>query len=278
MAWPRSPRCSRRRRRRAPTSEKSEEKKAPIDGGIAQHWGAAKSSCGSISRRARLRLRARRGVMSFKTVGIVLGTLVAALLIGAGLFVAFFPKELAAHEAERRIEEATGRELSLGDEISVSFWPALGFSVNQASLSNPEGFAADQPFIAADRIVFAVKVMPLLRGAVEVKELIFEGAEVRMQARRDGETNWTFPTRDTEEDQFTLEDLRLDDVRMIDGMISFQGAEGGPPLVLEDVDASLTLTSLDAPATLDAAFNYRGERLDVDGTLGVPRAVLEKGE
>ncbi len=216
--------------------------------------------------------------LSLKTVGVALGALVGVIVIGAGLFVAFFPKELAAQEAERRIEEATGRELTLGDDISLSFWPALGFSVNQASLSNPEGFSAEEPFIAADRIVFAVEVMPLLRGAVEVKELIFEGAEVRMQAKEDGAANWTFPTQDTEEDQFTLEDLRLDDVRMIDGLISFQGAEGEPPLVLEDVDASLALQSLDAPATLDAAFDYRGERLDIDGTVGLPRAVLEKGE
>ncbi|MGH6952267.1 MAG: AsmA family protein [Vitreimonas sp.] len=212
------------------------------------------------------------------TIGIAVGALAGAVVLAAGLFIVFFPKDLAAREAERRIEEATGRELTLGDEISISFWPALGFSVNQASLSNPEGFSAEEPFIAADRIVFAVKVMPLLRGAVEVKELIFEGAEVRMQAKPDGATNWTFPTQETAEDQFTLEDLRLDDVRMIDGLISFQGAEGEPPLVLEDVDASLALQSLDTPARLDAAFDYRGERLDVDGTVGLPRAVLEKGE
>lgn len=216
--------------------------------------------------------------LSIKTVGVALGALVGVVVLAASLFIAFFPKELAAREAERRIEEATGRELTLGDEIDISFWPALGFSVDQASLSNPEGFSAEEPFIAADRIVFAVKVMPLLRGAVEVKELIFEGAEVRMQARPDGTANWTFPTENTAEDEVTLEDLRLDDVRLIDGLISFQGAEDEPPLVLENVDASLTLQSLDAPARLDAAFDYRGERLDIDGTVALPRAVLEKGE
>ena len=216
--------------------------------------------------------------LSLKTVGIALGVLVGVVVIAAGLFVAFFPKDLAAREAERRIEAATGRDLVLGDDISISFWPALGFSVTQASLSNPEGFPQDEPFIAADRIVFAVKVLPLLRGAIEVKELIFEGAQVRMQAQPSGDANWTFPTQETSQDQTTLEDLKLDDVRLIDGMISFQGADGGEPLVIEDVDASLALESLDAPAALDAAFNYRGERLEVDGTVGLPRAVLEKGE
>jgi AsmA protein len=138
--------------------------------------------------------------------------------------------------------------------------------------------AAEAPFIAADRIVFAVKVMPLLRGAIEVKELIFEGADVYMIAREDGSNNWTFPTEETPEDQTTLEDLRLDDVRLSDGMISFQGEEREPPMVLEDVDASLALQSLDQPAQLRAALDYRGERMNIEGEIGLPRAVLEKGE
>ncbi|MCA8886520.1 MAG: AsmA family protein, partial [Hyphomonadaceae bacterium] len=225
--------------------------------------------------------------LSWKWIGIGVGGFVGVLVLAVVLFIAFFPKELAAREAERRIEEATGRDLVLGNNIEISFWPALGFSVDNASLSNPTDFqatsrrggveASEAPFIAANRIVFAVKVMPLLRGAIEVKELIFEGAQVNMVAREDGENNWTFPTEDTQEDQTTLEDLRLDDVRLVDGVISFQGAEGEAPLVLEDVDASLALASLDAPAQLQAALNYRGERMNIESEIASPRAVLEKG-
>lgn len=216
--------------------------------------------------------------LNLKTIGIAIGALLGVLVLAIVLFFVFFPKDLAAAEAERRIEEATGRELTLGDDIQMTFWPALGFSVNDASLSNPEGFPSDEAFLAANRIVFAVKVMPLLRGAIEVKELIFEGAEVRLRAEQDGgANNWTFPTENTSEEETTLEDLRLDDVRMSDSMISFQGAEG-EPLVLQDVDASLALQSLDLPAQLQAAFDYRNQRVNLDSTIGLPRAVLEQGE
>lgn len=215
-----------------------------------------------------------------KTILIGVAGFIGVIVLAMVLFVAFFPADLAAREAERRIEAATGRDLVLGGDIKVTFWPALGFSAEQASLSNPEGFPRDQPFIAADRIVFAVAIMPLLRGDIEVKQLIFDGAEVRMLAGDgDGTGNWTFPTEQTSpEDQTTIEDLRLDDVRLIDGLISFQGAEGDPPLTLEHVDASLALESLDAPAQVRAAFDYRGERMNIDSEIGLPRAVLEKGE
>jgi AsmA protein len=213
-----------------------------------------------------------------RTVAIAAGAVLGVIVLSLVLFIAFFPADLAAREAERRIEAATDRDLVLGGDVRVTFWPALGFSVEQAALSNPEGFPQDQPFIAADRIVFAVAIAPLLRGDVQVKQLIFEGAEVRLQAQPDGAANWTFPTdENSSEDRMTLDDLRLDDVRLVDGLVSFQGADGGAPLTLEDVDASLSLESLDSPSRLEAALDYRGERLNIDGEIGLPRAVLEKG-
>ena len=177
--------------------------------------------------------------MKLKTIGLVLGGLAGVLVLAVALFFVFFPKQLAAREAERRIEAATNRQLTLGDDINVTFFPALGFSVNAVSLSNPPGFTGDEQFLTADRVVFAVAVLPLLRGDIQVRELTFQGAHVNLRAKTNGESNWTFPTENNSHDQTTLEDLRLDDVRLIDSAISFQGADGQPPLQLAHVDSRL---------------------------------------
>jgi len=213
--------------------------------------------------------------MKLKTIGLVLGGLVGALMLAVLLFFVFFPKQLAAREAERRIEAATHRQLRLGEDLNVTFFPALGFSANAVSLSNPQGFGGDEQFLTADRVVFAVAVMPLLRGDIQVRELTFQGAHVNLRAKANGESNWTFPTENNSRDETTLEDLRLDDVRLIDSAISFQGADGRPPLQLAHVDAALALQSLDQPARMTAELDYRGQRLNLDGTVTKPRAVIE---
>ena len=73
--------------------------------------------------------------LNWKLIGLGIGGLIALLVVAVVLFFVFFPKDLAAREAERRIEEATGRDLVLGGEIDLTFYPALGFSVENASLS-----------------------------------------------------------------------------------------------------------------------------------------------
>jgi len=218
----------------------------------------------------------RLALPSPKLVLIVIGAILGVLVLAAVLFVAFFPKDYAIAEMERQVERATARDLSIGGAVDLSFWPALGFSAEQVSLTNPEGFP-DEPFLNAERIVFAVAVMPLLHGAVEVKSLILERADIRLTAKPDGAANWTFPEDPSAQQQAALQDIKLDDVRLIDSRLSFQGAEG-EPLVAEGANATLALDSLDQPATLKADFNYRGERVSLTADIGAPRALMEQGE
>src|SRR5262249_32662880 len=169
-------------------------------------------------------------------------------------------------------------DLTLAGNVDITFWPALGVSAEHASLSNPHDFPNAKPFFAADKIVFAVDVLPLLTGHIEVKQLILEGADLELSAKPDGHANWEFPTQSTSEHRSSLQDLKLDDVRLNHSRISFEGGDGGAPFTLENVDASLSLASLDQPAHLRAGFERNNVRFLVVSDLARARAVLEQGE
>ncbi|MBI1251402.1 MAG: AsmA family protein [Alphaproteobacteria bacterium] len=206
---------------------------------------------------------------------ILAGGILAILVVALIGFIVFFPKDAAIAEVERQIEKSTQRDLTIEGDVSLAFFPSLGFTAERVALSNPEGFA-DGDFISARNVVFALAVLPLLRGDIEVKRLNLDDAQINLIAGPEATANWTFPQNDPAQPESALQSLKLENVRLNGARLSFQGADGDPILV-EAIDASLTLDSLDTPATLNAALTYRGERIEIDATADAPRALLNKG-
>jgi AsmA protein len=159
----------------------------------------------------------------------------------------------------------------------VTLWPALGLSATSVTLSNPPGM--DGPFLTAREVVFAVAAAPLLRGDVQIKRVFLAAPQLTLVARKDGAPNWTFPATPSNagEPERRLKALRLDDLTIADGALTYTGPEGGEPIAVSDIDATLALASLDTPATLKGSLVYRNEALKLEATVGKPRALLEQG-
>ncbi|MGE3250665.1 MAG: AsmA family protein [Hyphomonadaceae bacterium] len=202
---------------------------------------------------------------------IILGVFLGAVALLAVAFFLFFPKEEVRQQIERQVETATERDLSL-TRVSLTVWPALGLTADGVSLSNPRGMAGE-PFLQAQSAVFAVAIMPLLRGDIEVRRIILEGPQLALQVDQRGTANWIFPET---EDQTRIETLRIDDFRINHGRLSYSGPVG-EPMVAEDVNANIRLESLDSPATLEGAFRYRDQPSTLNATFASPRAFLEGG-
>src|SRR5690606_33773422 len=102
-AWPRSPSDLRKRRRRSPNSSNRFVKNPAIHQAISPARRFAQSRL-----TARFCLRPALGFdqrgyamkLNWKWIGIGVGGLAGVLVLAVVLFIAFFPKELAAREAE----------------------------------------------------------------------------------------------------------------------------------------------------------------------------------
>ncbi len=207
-----------------------------------------------------------------KRILIGLGVLVALIGAAAAALYFFFPTEALRAQIERQVEAETERDLSL-ESVRLTFWPALGLAANNLTLSNPRGFTGE-PFLRAERAVFQVALMPLLSGQVRVDRIRLDAPALALSVNAAGAPNWAFPTRP---DQQPIDALRVDELRIENGRLSFQGAQG-EPLVFEDIDARAALTSLDQPARIEGALTHRAQRLEAEATFARPRALLQQGE
>jgi AsmA protein len=224
--------------------------------------------------------------MSWKRiVMIVVGSLVALALMGAGALAYLVLRLDVRGEVERAVETATGRDLTISGDVGVSYWPVLGLRAHEATLANVEGGRAPA-FIAADEIDIGVELRPLLNRQVVVRRLVLQRPRIALEVDAEGEPNWvlaprtgTGPPETTppSEPSIDIARTRLREVRINDGEVSFFDARQGSGWVAGEVDISTAITSLDEPMRVDGSMRYNDRPVAFDAVLARPGAAA-RGE
>lgn len=127
-----------------------------------------------------------------RVLKIVLGVfavLVVLVLAAAALIMFVVDPADYRDRITQAISEETGRSARIEGDISLSFFPTIGFEVGRMSLGNPPGFG-DEPFVEIGSAAIGARVMPLFSRRLEVGKLRLEGLRVHLVERADGSANW----------------------------------------------------------------------------------------
>ena len=125
---------------------------------------------------------------TFKVLAIVLGSVVALLIVGAVVVSLTFDPNQYKDNIIQIVKQHTGRDLKIDGKISLSFFPWIGAELPALQLSNAPGFDK-KPFAEVKRASIAVKLLPLLRKQVVVKQITLDGLRLRLAKNHAGVTN-----------------------------------------------------------------------------------------
>lgn len=110
-----------------------------------------------------------------------------ALLVTLYLTVFFDPNDFKP-EIVNAVKKQTGRELVITDDLSWTFFPALGINLGGISLSNPEGFTP-KSMLDVNKAVAEVALIPLFRKEIQVAQLSLDGANINLVTRKNGSSS-----------------------------------------------------------------------------------------
>ena len=116
--------------------------------------------------------------------GLLVVVLIAVVLIVASLD----PNEHKDWISEKALEHS-GRELILGGDIDVTYYPWLGVEANDITLGNAPGFG-EKPFLHADYLKIRIKLMPMFKDQYEVDTVSIHGAFINLARNKEGVNNW----------------------------------------------------------------------------------------
>ncbi|MGB7241200.1 MAG: AsmA family protein [Sulfitobacter sp.] len=121
-----------------------------------------------------------------RLIGVILLILVVAVV---SLF--FLPKDRIAQIAADQIRNATGRDVSISGDVSMTFWPVLGVRAGGLEVENAE-WSKQGPMLTAANAAIGVDALSLLRGTIRITNIEAESPTIRLDQRRDGRASWQF--------------------------------------------------------------------------------------
>ncbi|WP_162913112.1 AsmA family protein [Rhodospirillaceae bacterium SYSU D60014] len=212
---------------------------------------------------------------SLIALGILLVLAVAAILIGPS-FVDWnrYKQEIAA-----TVEQSTGRDLDITGDISVRVLPTPTLSAEGVRFANMEEGSAPE-MATLDTLRVRVAFWPLLRGNIQVEEVVLVNPTILLETTADGRNNWEFGASETNAPDSapagaeTGFNVSLDDVSIENGTIIYRDLGADTERRVEQLDAEV------AAETLRGPFRATGEGL-VDGepvTFDVRTGRIEGGQ
>ncbi|HVF18142.1 MAG TPA: AsmA family protein [Steroidobacteraceae bacterium] len=126
----------------------------------------------------------------FKIAAYIVGGLLALIVLALVLVVVFVDPNDYRDDIARMVETETGRKLTLSGDLKLAVFPWVALETGPASLSDAPGFG-DEPFVSIQDARVSVRLLPLLRGKVDVGKVALTQPRIRLITDSTGRTNWS---------------------------------------------------------------------------------------
>lgn len=125
---------------------------------------------------------------ALKYTGIILGLVVAAFIVLGVILSHVLSPKLLVNQLDGYLFEKTGQHLSIKGSSGLSFFPWLGFDAQNITITSPKGF--DTPLAEIGELQIKVKLLPLLKGNVNIGRVVVKKATFNLVTAASGQTNW----------------------------------------------------------------------------------------
>ncbi len=188
-----------------------------------------------------------------KKILIILGGLVVLVIVAAIAAPFFIPTDTLTAKLIAAVKQSTGRDLKIAGPVKLSLLPQLEVEASGVSFANAPG-AHDPDMMQLKKLEVQLRVLPLLHGGVELGRFVLDEPQISLEVDKNGRGNWVFagPTAARSPPPAApaappasagasgganaLAELRLDDLRLDNGKVSYRDDRTGKTEEISAID------------------------------------------
>jgi hypothetical protein len=208
---------------------------------------------------------------------VAIGVLIVAVVAAAFAVPQMIDWDRYRGLVEEEASRVLGRDVRIGGNLTLTLLPAPSFSLDRIRVADSRS-GTGEPAFRAEQLKVRLSVAPLLKGVLEANDIEIRRARIKIplgglgQAPRAGGVGggggFSLP--------ITIEDVALQNVRLLESEIVFERADGRALAALSGLDGEFASPALEGPYRFRGVFgpaNHRSElrvvtqKLEADGSL-----------
>lgn len=223
---------------------------------------------------------------TLKYILIAAGGLFALLIVGGITFMLLVDPNDFREKIAGSVQEATGRELVIEGDLSLSIFPWLAVEIGKSQLGNAEGFG-DEPFASFDSASLSVRLMPLiLRREVVVGAAAIDALALNLEVAANGKTNWQDFSEQAGDEQAADEakaaapggTLDIAGIDINNASLHYRNAQLNEQYTLSNLNVKTGSVRAGEPIDVSAGFDFEAQPADSSGRVELETVVAFESE
>lgn len=226
---------------------------------------------------------------------------IAGLLIATvAVLLAVAPTGLIRDQMIAEVKAATGRDLVVNGQTTLSLFPSIAVSMHDVQLSAPPGMTGP-PSVRMERLQADIPLVPLMRREMRIDRLVLTKPVFEFRIDEAGRRSWDFALNGASSpasriryaqaatvrndasgagsgavsNEFgALSDIALGDIRIVDGRVRYVDERLGTVEEASALDVSVSGNKLVDPLAAKGNLMWRGDRVAFNADIASPRALI----
>lgn len=206
----------------------------------------------------------------FIAVAIVIALVVGTVLVGPS----FVNWNAYRGDVAAQLKAATGRDIAIDGELSLAMLPSPRLLATGLRLTGPDG-AEFEDLLRLRTVEVHVALAPLIERRVQVSSVVLIEPEFVVERLADGRINWIEAFAAAPDGGASSFAVQFDNVRIERGTVIYTDAASGARERLEDLDATITASSLRGPVRTRGSATLRATPIDFE--IGMGEWAVDRG-
>lgn len=228
-----------------------------------------------------------------RKAGIVVGSFLVVIVAAIVIVPSLVSKDSILQQVSNKVENATGRELSVNGDTTLSIFPSLVVELNDVKFANFEQ-GTEAHMASMQKLSLHVPWTSVFSGKVIIEQFVIDDLNLVLEKQNNGAANWEFtPAKPAEAEVATSNDspstaedsgpTKLPDsfdvslglVQINGGSLTFHDHQTQSSEFIDQLSLEVLLPSLRQPMEIKGQIRYKLQTFSTDIVLDNPIKAIE---